>query len=248
VTRPLAQAQPLARLIEAEGGEAIVFPVLSIEPAADLAAVRTGVGPIEQFDLAVFVSRNAVEHGRALLAGAAPGRPRVAAIGPSTAQALEQAGLRVDIRPTCGFTSEALLAQPALQSVRGLRVLVVRGAGGRELLGETLAARGAELRYAEVYARRASTADARLLRERWERAEIHLATALSVETLDALCALLGPAGRGLLARAGLVTASARVLKRAAALGLESVVMARGPDDRALVEAMIAWRRARRPEG
>ena len=244
VTRPVEQAGPLARPIEAEGGVAVVSPVLAIEPVPDLARVREAIGPVSRYDLAVFVSRNAVAHGAALLAGAADDGPRVAAIGPSTARALEDAGLRVAIRPLAGYTSEALLAEPAMQSLRGSRVLIVRGSGGRELLADTLAARGAEIVHAEVYERRPVITEARELIARWRTDGYDLATALSVETLEALRAQLGPAADELLARTPLVTASARVIQMAAALGLPDAVSAHGPDDRALLEAMIAWARLR----
>jgi uroporphyrinogen-III synthase len=241
VTRPAEQAGALARMIEAEGGVAVVSPVLAIEPVRDLARVCESVGPASGYDVAVFVSRNAVAHGSALLAGAAAGCPLVAAIGPSTARALEDAGLPVSIRPRAGYSSEALLAEPALQSMRGRRVLIVRGRGGRELLADTLAARGAEVVHAEVYARRPVDGDARELIAQWRADGFHLATALSVETLDALLAKLGPAAHELLARTRLVTASARVIQRAAALGLDAVE-ADGPYDRAVLEAMVAWAR------
>lgn len=242
VTRPAEQARDLARRIEAEGGEAIVFPVLAIEPEADLAGVRAAVGPVCNYDIVVFVSPNAVAHGHALLDARSDRAPRVAVIGPSTALALEARGVTVAIRPAAGYTSEALLAEPALRELHGQRVLIVRGGSGRELLAETLRARGAQVAYAEVYRRVAAQADAAALRARWRSHGIDLVTALSVETLDAIQAAL--ADQGLLSAAALVTASDRVIKRAAALGLSGVVQARGPDDAALVEAMIAWRRAR----
>ena len=242
VTRPADQAEGLAHRIAAAGGEAVCFPALAIEPVHDLAAVRAAIGDVRDYDVAVFVSRNAVAHGRALLEGATPDHPRVAAIGPSTAAALEGVGVLVSIRPADGYTSEALLAQPALQGLHGRRVLLVRGSGGRELLADTLAARGAEVVSAQVYARNVAAGDVGDLIERWRRDGMDFVTALSVETLDALCALLGERGHTLLAATPMVTASARVIKRAATLGLTRVVPAGGPDDGALIEAMAAWRR------
>ena len=244
VTRPAEQARALARRIQAEGGEAVVFPVLTIEPEPDLAAVRAAIGPVRDYDVVVFVSPNAVAHGHALLDAQSDRAPRIAAIGPSTALALEARGVTVTIRPAAGYTSETLLAEPGLRELRGQRALIVRGGSGRELLAETLRARGATVAYADVYRRVAEHADAAALRARWRSRGIDLVTALSVETLDAIRSALGDEGHALLSAAALVTASDRVIKRAAALGLSSVVQARGPDDAALVEAMIAWRRAR----
>jgi uroporphyrinogen-III synthase len=244
VTRPAEQARKLARMIETEGGEAILFSPLIIEPVADLERVRASIAPVTAFDIIIFVSPNAVAHGAALMGSGVRAGTRLAAVGPSTAAALENAGLRVAIRPAEGFTSEALLAEPALHALRDRRVLIVRGRGGRELLAETLTARGARVTYAEVYERKASGAGASVLCRRWRSDGIELVTALSVETLAALYVALGADAQDLLARSTLVTASARVLKRAAALGLESVLTANGPDDRALLEAMIAWQTGR----
>jgi uroporphyrinogen-III synthase len=242
VTRPAQQAEGLARRIAAAGGEAVCFPALTIEPVRDMTAVRAAVGDVGRYDVAVYVSRNAVEHGVALLEGAMAQRPRVAAIGPSTAAALEAAGVAVSIRPADGYTSEALLEEPALQDLRERRVLLVRGRGGRELLADTFVARGAQVVSAVVYARKAATGDTAALIARWEREGLDFVTALSVETLDALCTLLGQRGHALLAATPMVTASARVIKRAATLGFTRIVPAIGPDDGALVEAMAARRR------
>jgi uroporphyrinogen-III synthase len=242
VTRPAAQAAGLADAITAAGGEAIVFPALEIEPVHDLAPLRNRLGPIDRYDLVVFTSRNAVAFGRALLEGASGARPRVAAIGPSTARALEEAGTEVAIRPAAGYTSEALLEEPALQQLAGMRVLIVRGEGGRTLLADTLAARGAEVAHAVVYARVPARGDPGELRARWRRGDIDVVTVLSVETLDALAQLLGPEGGTLLARTPMVTTSERVLQRAATLGVTHARLADGPDDAAVVAAIARWRR------
>ena len=130
VTRPAAQCAVLCEEIVRQGGNAIAFPAVAIEPLA----VQATVASVD-YDLIVFVSVNAVEHGaRHVTKGA---RTRIAAIGRATAAALAAAELAADIVPEAGFTSEALLAHPELQLTSGARVLIVRGAGGRELLKET---------------------------------------------------------------------------------------------------------------
>src|SRR5690606_34357786 len=150
VTRPAAQAESLCAQIERFGGRAMRFASIAIEPLA--------APPVEPCDLVVFVSVNAVEHGKHLLANA--GAPRIAAIGKATAAALKAANIAVDCVPESGFTSEALLAHPQLKLEPGMRALIVRGSGGRELLQQTFADRGLIVQTREVYQRVCPTVDA----------------------------------------------------------------------------------------
>ena len=67
--------------------------------------------------------------------------------------ALARHGIHDVISPPLRFDSEALLELPQLTDVNGRRVIIFRGDGGRELLGETLAARGASVEYVSCYRR-----------------------------------------------------------------------------------------------
>ena len=136
VTRPAHQAHHLCQLIEAQGGSTIVLPALQINPTADRPAIRAAVGPIDRYHLVIFVSANAVRFGGELIAQRRD--LRIAAIGRATAQALNAAGYRVSVVPSTGADSESLLASAGLRHMSGQRVLIVRGKGGRELLGDTL--------------------------------------------------------------------------------------------------------------
>jgi len=169
--------------------------------------------------------------------------PRIAAIGPSTREALGEARLPVSFESE-GYDTEALLAHPALAALPGVRVFIFRGVGGRETLGEQLLARGAEVQYIEVYHRRPRTApkaarDA-LLRQ-WTDGGIHAYTATSVEIFEALHSELGAEFSPLLATTPLVTASRRVVQRSEELRHQAErILAPGPDDRSLVEAIASW--------
>src|SRR6185295_12379471 len=99
------------------------------------------------------------------------------------------------IAPQSGADSEALLAAPELADVTGKRVLIVRGEGGRALLGNMLAARGATVNYAECYRRVRPVADAAPLIADWQRGLIHAVTVSSAEGLDNLLAMTGSEGR-----------------------------------------------------
>jgi uroporphyrinogen-III synthase len=144
VTRPAHQAEGLCALIEARGGRAIRFPTLEIREPSDPALAEALLRTADSFDVLLFVSANAVDRAAAHL----PKGPRAAigAVGEATARALRTHGLEPSILPAGQWDSEGLLAAPALAEVHGRRVLIVRGEGGRPLLGEQLAARGAEVR------------------------------------------------------------------------------------------------------
>lgn len=242
VTRPAHQAEELCRLIEGAGGEAIRFPAIDIRPWAGAGAAdrlaRLGDG-----DLAVFVSANAVECARPYLPRPLPPGVQFAAVGRATARALQRAGLPVHLAPERGFDSEALLALPQLQEVRGRRVVIVRGQGGRELLADTLRRRGASVDYAEVYRRALPQgADVAGLRARWADSGIDVVVATSADGLRNLETLLGAAGRPLLQRTPLVVIGERMLKMARDMGVCAPVLVSDPSDAALVDALIRWRR------
>ena len=186
ITRPAGQAERLASLVEAAGGRAIRFPAIEIEPLAGVAL------PPGDFDLVIFVSPTAVQcaAGRMKDAGV-----RVAATGSGTRRELEALGFRDVLAPQEGADSEALLALPGLQDVAGKRILIVRGEGGRELLAETLGARGARTEYLECYRRVLPRADIAPLISAWDRGEVDAVTASSSEGLDNLVALLGATRR-----------------------------------------------------
>ena len=243
VTRPEHQASHLCQLIEAEGGAAVRYPALLIRPRPDRAAVRAATGPPDRYDLAVFVSANAVRLGADLLGGRR--EIPIAAIGQATAAALNAAGYRVSLLPAEGADSESLLAMPQLADLQGRRVLIVRGSGGRNRLHAEMTARGAHVQYAEVYTREPAHPSAELqaqVDQLWRQGGIVAYTATSVELLEALVGIVTPRSRELMDSTLLVTGSRRVADAAARLGLGSpIVIADSPEDTALVGALVRWR-------
>jgi uroporphyrinogen-III synthase len=191
----------------------------------------------------VFVSRNAAELALELTggmpgAGTWPGARRLAAVGRATAAALESAGRPPDLVPTERFDSEALLALPDLAGLAGGRVLIVRGEGGRALLGEVLSERGAEVHYAEVYRRVCPQGGPGDLIDRWP-AEVHLLTATSDEVLLNLHRMLGPEGVAPALGTPLVVLSERTAQTARDLGYRRVRVADRAEDGAILEALCA---------
>jgi uroporphyrinogen-III synthase len=229
VTRPRELAQGLAALIAQAGGEPLLFPTIEIRDVEDPAAARALLARLHEFDLAVFVSPSAVRKAFELAAGREwPARLHVAAVGAGTRRELESRGLREVIAPAGRADSEALLALPEIAGVR--RVAIFRGAGGREWLGEALAARGARVEYAECYRREQPPA---------APPPAGRVDAFCVSSGEALRNLVSLLGRERVAQAPVFVPHARVAAAARELGLRAPVLA-GPSDAEMLAALVAY--------
>lgn len=250
VTRPAEQSDRLCQLIESLGGTAIRFPTIEIQPV-DKLEIDEVVGNPDDYHWMIFVSANAVRYGLGILGLKSKTPCRLAAIGSATARALAEAGLGPVLTPSKGFRSEDLLERPELHRVAGQRILIVRGIGGRELLAETLRQRGAETRYAEVYRRslpQLEQASRDRVESLWSQGGVQYVTAGSVEGLVNLDRLLTEGGRRMLRRTLLVTSSGRVVKKATIMAVRPApVLAEGPEDGDLVNALVADRCSRHPK-
>lgn len=231
VTRPAGQAGRLAELIRGAGGEALLFPVLEIRDVEDLRPLAAQIDRLEEFDLAIFVSANAVSKALDLVNArrAWPSSLRVATVGRGSERALRRYGFATVIVPKSGFDSEALLDLPELAVMAGKRVVIFRGGSGRELLGDTLAARGASVEYAHCYRRCRPQSDAAPLIELWERHGIDALTLTSSEGLANLSHMLGDAGRRCLVETPLFAPHERIAAAARKLGVRTVVLTEAGD-------------------
>lgn len=228
-------------MIEAAGGRAIRLPAMVIGDASDAEALARLARRIDQFDLAIFVSPNAVHGALAALGGSLPKRLRLAAVGPTTARVLTTATGRDVIVPPSGFDSESLLRLRELEDMADKRVVIFRGNGGRGLLRDVLVARGATVEYAEVYSRDLPPSPDAAVASALRRGQVDAVIVSSAQALEQLVALCGDDLRDGLLRAQLVVPSSRMVQLAQSLGFDTPVVASEPVDRALIEALAAWR-------
>jgi len=231
VTRPRELAGALAGAIEKAGGRAILFPTIAIEDAPPPDAL----GKLDAYDLAVFVSPTAVQKVMARVAKW-PERLQAAAIGAGSRRELERRGISGVLAPDEGADSEALLALPGLQHMRGKRVVIFRGGAGRPLLGDALTARGASVEYAECYRRLLAKTDPAPLLARWQRDGVHAVTVSSSEGLENFVTLAGAVH---LAATPIFVPHARVAARAKEHGAREVIVS-GPADAAVLERLVAY--------
>jgi uroporphyrinogen III methyltransferase / synthase len=147
VTRARAQASGLAARLRELGAEVVEAPAIRIRA---LAAELPDIG---RYDLVCLTSPNGVGclFDRLTAAGLdarALHRARIAAIGPGTARALAQRGIRADVVPE-RFVAEGLVE--ALADVPVSRALVARAAEARDVLPDALRERGAEVDVLALY-------------------------------------------------------------------------------------------------
>lgn len=239
VTRPQHQADGLCQLLTAQGGVALHFPTISIQPSRNADSAAALLEQARRYDWVIFVSVNAVYFALEACKNRHLISPRagVVAIGQATMRALRQCKIGVDVYPKEQFNSESLLALPQMLQVHGQQVLIVRGEGGRELIADSLRARGAVVDYAEVYRRSVPETGPREGVPDWIRDGVDAVTITSTEALGNLLAMTGDAGVRCLQNVPVVVASPRIAGFASARGLNKVIVAAGAGDSAILDAV-----------
>ncbi|PVV08861.1 MAG: hypothetical protein B6D77_10980 [gamma proteobacterium symbiont of Ctena orbiculata] len=236
VTRAAHQAIGLAQRIRESQGRAIGFPALEILPSQQPDQARNLLR--QPWDVIIFVSPNAVTHAMQLLSDHRL-VATLGAVGQATAAALRQCGYSIDLIPADRYDSEGMLKLAPLQRMAAKRVLIVRGEGGRTLLGESLQARGAEVGYAEVYRRIKPSVDPTPLLAQWQE-QVDLVTVTSVEVMHNLKTMLGEQGWPMLRHTPLLVISERMHLEAKKEGFETILLATGADDDAILAAIQDW--------
>lgn len=216
VTRPAHAGQRLFDRIVQHGHDAVWWPAFDIGAAPDAAAARAALARLAEYQLAIFVSANAVSASRALMLTPWPATTMIGAVGRSTREAIE-----VELQPPTGSViapldedeagSEAFwrtwqVSADRMQPVR--RVLVLRAEEGRNWLSERFSEMGAEVDSVAVYARRARhlSADDQARMQRCASAGTQALTIFtSSEAVAALDSQVGTVGAAWL-RAGIAIA------------------------------------------
>ncbi len=153
ITRTQEQASALAEKIRALGGEPVEFATIDIAPLEDSSELDAVLARASEFDWIVFTSVNGVRAVEKRLAalGFNPtlfARARLAAIGPATARALEQLGLRVDFIPS-KFLGEQIAIE--LPITPGQSALLLRADIASGSLAQGLADRGVKVADVDAY-------------------------------------------------------------------------------------------------
>jgi uroporphyrinogen-III synthase len=186
ITRPAHQAGALINTLEIAGAHVIPFPLLEIIAPKYPKLIQQQLHDLSDIDIAIFISPNAVVNALSFVNKAQLAPLNIAAVGKKTALTLKNNGLSVDCFPDQYFNSEALLALDAMQHVRGQRIIIFRGEGGRDVLRDTLIQRGAHVAYSNVYARRCPVDNIDILKQHYMQQKLDIIVLTSGESLHHL--------------------------------------------------------------
>jgi len=216
ITRRVEQGRALATTLTGLGAEPVFAPVTTLAPPSDPKAIARAIDHIDTYEWVVITSANAVHWFFEALAASgrdarALGLARVACVGPVTAAALAERGVRADLVPShgdAGATADAII-EASGSALREARVLVPRAEKGRDEAVELLRTAGAEVDCAPVYRTETAAADEpsvqhalRALRN----GEIDVATFFAPSQVRALLELLGEGAEQLLNQCRVVAA------------------------------------------
>ena len=246
VTRAREQAADLVRALEARGAEAVVAPVIRIQPVENLAPLRAALTRLSSYRWVVFTSQNAVQIVFDSLAGwggdvsaSAFAATQVAAIGSVTAESLRRRGITPALVPD-EFVAEALvdaLVGAGAHSLAGSRVLVPSAEDARDVLREGLRRHGAIVENVAVYRTVPAQGDFTDLIGQIKAKRIDAVTFTSSSTVRSFVDLIGPetagSGRFVSATIGPITAAT-----ARELGLRDVIEAAPHTVPGLVDSLM----------
>lgn len=154
ITRPEHQAENLRLKLECAGANVLLFPLQEIKQLENQKGLQEKLSTITCYDLAIFISPNAVEHTLKKVDAVLFGSLKVAAIGGKTKKALEGKGIKVDFCPDGVSNSESFLLMPdMLEFADKKNIVILRGKGGRDLIRDTLLQSSRSVDYIEVYER-----------------------------------------------------------------------------------------------
>jgi uroporphyrinogen III methyltransferase/synthase len=186
VTRAAAQAQRFTQLLQAAGARVLEAPAIVITPPASWEPLDAALEALETFTWVIFTSVNGVAMvdrrlpAKGLTWAALTGR-RVAAIGPATADALAEHGVRPDLVPA-EYRAEGLLDRLRARVTPADRVLLPRAAQTRDVLVTGLRRLGAQVTEVPAYATRRAEAGTARLREALAAGSIDAVTFTSSST------------------------------------------------------------------
>lgn len=239
VTRPLPAGPELCGAVEEAGGKSIYFPTITFAPPANTALFQQQISHLNLFDWIIFISPQSVYASSATIHdhwSIFPSLVQIAAMGPGTAKALQEANLPVHVYPNAEWSSQGLLELQAFKDIANKKVAIVCGEGGQDYLPDELTALGAHVTMMRAYERCIPQVDVSHYLEWVKTKKIDAIVCTSGDGLRNLQHLLEPAGEQL-KNITLVVISKRMQEIAQELGWKNILLAKNPSHDAIIDKL-----------
>ncbi|MGB9616521.1 MAG: uroporphyrinogen-III C-methyltransferase [Desulfomonilaceae bacterium] len=250
VTRTREQSGKLAGKIRELGGQPILFPTIAIRDPDDFSALDDSIRNIQTYDWVVFTSVNGVQRFMTRFLHLTQDirelkGPRIAAIGPVTAAAVTERGVKVDL------TAETFVAEGLIEVFRGLplqgqKILIPRAEKARDALPLALTTAGAQVTTVGVYRTcKPDDVDVAPVLDMLEKKAIHAVTFTSSSTVSHFVDIVGSQRLGeLMVDVTAASIGPVTTETARRLGLRVAVEARQYTIDGLVNAMVEYYKAK----
>ena len=187
VTRAREQASDFLKGLRQLGAECVQFPTIQIIPPESWDDLDRAIQSIETYDWLIFTSVNGVKYFFQRLDGVGKDSRnlkgiKVGAIGPKTAEAVHEEGIRPDLVPH-EYRAEAVVEAFKRKDVESLNILLPRAAEARELLPEELRKLGARVDVVDAYRTIFPDMKSDRVKEMFQKREIHMVTFTSSSTV-----------------------------------------------------------------
>ncbi len=243
ISRPRKEAAELAEMLVPLGLQPVAQPAFnffSLDARVSQKEIIKEMSLAGPDSLLIFTSPRSVAHGLSQLPDNILFQARVTAIGPATAKALGESGIRVNVSPRGGYTSEALLEFIAEESSMSTAVqpfaFIIAAPGGRQKLLEGLKARNWRARLVMVYKSEPAELDRQALKALADASGV-LSVWTSANAMKALSQRLPPATWFQLCQGDWLVISDRLKRLARAYGPERIHLAQGPGNGDLLSAI-----------
>ncbi|MBN1662655.1 MAG: uroporphyrinogen-III C-methyltransferase [Deltaproteobacteria bacterium] len=195
ITRPEAQAESFAALLQAQGARVIHFPTIRIVPADDSQKLNNAISGIENYQWIIFTSANGVRFFfQRLMDMKRDIRDlrgiRFCAIGPATADVIEKHGIRVDIVPK-QFISEGVVKAFEKVDIKGKKILLPRAEKARDVIPEGLEKMGAAVDVVTAYKTVNSGRDKAEIEDFLKEGKVDVVTFTSPSTVHHFIEIMG---------------------------------------------------------
>lgn len=245
IVRPPEYGASLFSKLLAADFNPIRFPTIEFGPTPNQQILQAAIQKLNTTDIIIFTSRAAVLFGIEAIQnfGILPADIKCVAIGPATKEALLQRGIQNVICPEDPpYESEALLKLPIFQNIKDTSIKIFRGNGGRQLLFETLVARGAELEFVECYQRCVPSVNSYEIMKFFKENDSDdnldaIIIVMSIESLMNFKKMVPVELWSSIQRKPLIVISERLKQKAQDLGFSKVLLSKSTEDDSIISLL-----------